>query len=191
VPPHRLLHRVVDGYAVLPPAPGAEDLADSSRPAAGLAGSSSHFSTALASPTQRLISRCSPLHTARAAASLTHLRLTAGPQPAPRASPPPRASASAAARPTARVTGSTPAEGDNIFAPYAVCPRRSPATTCRFYPLALGPSRPRPSLRRSCPLPSPQSPPALDLLAPSTALYTSPLKHSGAVPGGVWRSRLC
>jgi hypothetical protein len=37
-------------------------------------------------------------------------------------------------------------------------------------PLELGPRRLWPSLRMSCPLPSPQSPPALDLLAPSTAL---------------------
>ena len=69
-----------------------------------------------------------------------------------------------------RVAGSTPAEGDNIFAPYAVCLRRFPATIFRLYPLELGPSRLWPSLRRSCPLSSPQSPPTLDLPSPSTAL---------------------
>jgi hypothetical protein len=52
----------------------------------GLAGTSSNSSTAPASPTQRLKpSRCPPPHTAHAAASLTHLRPAAGPQPAPRA----------------------------------------------------------------------------------------------------------
>ncbi len=90
---------VVKG-AVVPPAPGAEAMADSSQPAAGLAGMSSNSSTALVSPIQPLKpSRCSPPHTARAAAPLTHLRPTARPQPTPKASPPPRASA--AARPTA------------------------------------------------------------------------------------------
>ncbi len=61
---------------------------------------------------------------------------------------------------------------------YAVYLRRPPATTFRFYPLEPGPRRLRPSTH-DLPLPSPQSPPALE---PPPRLYLA-LKHSGA-----WRS---